>query len=346
MTENTALFIHGAGDVRVGPHTQTEPLASEAMVTIEAVGVCGSDLHYFKDGGIGGAVISTPFVPGHEFSATLCRDVPALNLQEGELVAVDPATPCHACEWCLKGYHNLCPQVKFIGAPPFNGAMTQSLAVPESGLIKLPQGMSADQAAMLEPLGVCIHAIDLARPRLMESVAVLGCGGIGLGIIQLLALSGCQRIIGIDPQAHRIKKANSLGAHFVGSDVEALQEITEGRGCDLVIEATNSPDGMLHAIQSAAIGGRVVLVGIPDGDAYSTVSAAEARRRGLDLRFSRRMGDVYGRAITLVHEQRVDVDTLITHRFSLDDSPESFRLQCEEADDLIKSMIYPGQKAS
>ncbi|MFT4725801.1 MAG: L-iditol 2-dehydrogenase [Granulosicoccus sp.] len=342
LTENTALFIHGAGDVRVGEHTPAEPLATEVMVKIAAVGVCGSDLHYYKDGGIGGAVISTPFVPGHEFSATLCSDVPSLDLQQGELVAVDPATPCHACEWCVKGYHNLCPKVRFIGAPPFNGAMTQSLAVPETGLIKLPSGMTADQAAMLEPLGVCIHAIDLARPRLMESVAVLGCGGIGLGIIQLLALSGCQRIIGIDPQPHRMQKAQSLGAHFVGHDVEAVQEITEGRGCDLVIEATNSPDGMLHSIQSAAIGGRVILVGIPDGDAYSTVSAAEARRRGLDLRFSRRMGDVYQRAITLVHEQRVDVDTLITHRFSLNDSPEAFRLQCEEAEDLIKSMIYPG----
>ncbi|MFT5896759.1 MAG: L-iditol 2-dehydrogenase [bacterium] len=343
MTKNTALFIHAAGDVRVGEHTPAEPLASEVMVNIEVVGVCGSDLHYYKDGGIGGAVISTPFVPGHEFSGTLCSDVPSLDLQQGELVAVDPATPCHACEWCVSGYHNLCPQVRFIGAPPFNGAMTQSLAVPESGLIKLPSGMTADQAAMLEPLGVCIHAIDLARPRLMESVAVLGCGGIGLGVIQLLALSGCQRIIGIDPQPHRMEKARSMGAHFVGRDVETVQEITASRGCDLVIEATNSPNGMLHSIQSAAIGGRVILVGIPDGDAYSTVSAAEARRRGLDLRFSRRMGNVYQRAIALVHEQRVDVDTLITHRFSLDDSPEAFHLQCGEADDLIKSMIYPRQ---
>jgi L-iditol 2-dehydrogenase len=342
LTKNTALFIHGAGDVRVGVHTSAEPLSSEVMVNVAAVGVCGSDLHYYKDGGIGGAVTTKPFVPGHEFSATLCRDVPSLNLQQGELVAVDPATACHTCEWCAKGHHNLCPKVRFIGAPPFNGAMTQSLAVPESGLIKLPSGMSADQAAMLEPLGVCIHAIDLAKPRLMESVAVLGCGGIGLGIIQLLALSGCQRIIGIDPQLHRIKKAQALGAHFGGCNVEAVQEFTENRGCDLVIEATNSPDGMLHSIQSAAIGARVILVGIPDGDAYSTVSAAEARRRGLDLRFSRRMGDVYQRAITLVHEQRVDVDTLITHRFALDDSPTAFLLQSEEADDLIKSMIYPG----
>lgn len=197
------------------------------------------------------------------------------------------------------------------------------------------------QAAMLEPLGVCIHAIDLAKPQLMESVAVVGCGGIGLGIIQLLVLSGCQRIIGIDPQTHRTEKAKALGAHFVGNDVDSVREFTENRGCDLVIEATNSPDGLLHSILSAAIGARVILVGIPDGDAYSTVSAAEARRRGLDLRFSRRMGDVYQRAISLVDEQRVNVDTLITHRFSLEEAPDAFSLQAGEIDGLIKSMIYP-----
>lgn len=341
MTDNAALFIHGAGDVRVGNHVPEEPLQSEVMVDVESVGVCGSDIHYYKDGGIGGAIISTPFIPGHEFSATMSCDVPALDLQKGELVAVDPATPCHACEWCLKGHHNLCPHVKFIGAPPYNGAMTASLPIPKSALIKLPSAMSPDQAAMLEPLGVCIHAIDLAKPRLMESVAVVGCGGIGLGIIQLLSLSGCQRIIGVDPQAHRVEKALSLGADYAGTDRNLVNECTDGRGCDLVIEATNSPNGLLHSIQAAAIGGRVVLVGIPDGDTYSAVSAAEARRRGLDLRFSRRMGDVYPRAIALVHERRIDVDTLITHRFSLTESAAAFSLQAEQAAGLIKSIIYP-----
>lgn len=341
--DNNALYIYGAGDIRVLAHSPAEPESDEVLVDVAAVGVCGSDLHYYKDGGIGGAIISSPFVPGHEFSATVRDDVPSLDIEAGELVAVDPATACHRCEWCNKGYHNLCPHVKFLGAPPYHGAMTPSLSVPKTGLIKIPPSMTPDQSAMLEPLGVCLHALDLAKPKLMESVAVIGCGGIGLGIIQLLALSGCQQIIGIDPQPHRAKKALDVGAHDAGTDLGSLAEYTQKRGCDLVIEATNSPDGLLHAIKAAAIGARVILVGIPDGDTYSAVSAAEARRRGLDLRFSRRMGDVYSRAISLVDDQRVDVDELITHRFSLEDAPQAFVLQQEEAPDLLKSMIYPQQ---
>lgn len=341
MSTNKALFIHGAGDIKISDFAPPEPHHDETMVQVKAVGVCGSDLHYYKDGGIGGAVIQSPFIPGHEFGAIACSDVPAQDIQQGELVAVDPSLPCHCCEWCSRSYHNLCPNVKFIGAPPTHGAMTQSLPVPTSALIKLPSGFSAEQAAMLEPLGVCIHAVDLAKPRLLESVAVVGCGGIGLGIIQLLLHTGCHHIIAIDPQQHRAEKALSLGVDAAGSSVQIVHEATDARGCDLVIEATNSPNGMADAIMSAAIGARVVLVGIPDGDHYTNFSAAQARRRGLDIRFSRRMGDVYDRAISLVQRSRVDVDTLITHRFSVEDAAQAFELQASNTPGLIKSMILP-----
>ncbi len=341
MTSSKALFIHGAGDVRVASYQCREPDKNEVMAEVAAVGICGSDIHYYKDGGIGSAVIDKPFVPGHEFGATVLADIPENDIESGELVAVDPATPCHVCEWCSKGYHNLCPFVRFVGAPPYNGALTPSLPIMRSAAIKLPLGMTADQAAMLEPLGVCLHALDLAKPRLMESVAVVGCGGIGLGIIQLLALSGVQRIVGFDPQQHRIDKAIELGAHDARRQISDVSGLTNGRGFDLVLEATNSPDGLRDAVHAAAIGARVILVGIPDGDTYSPLSAAEARRRGLDLRFSRRMGDVYPRAISLVHEQRIDVDALITHRFTLENSPEAFEIQAQNHKGLIKSMVYP-----
>ena len=341
MTTNKALFIHGAGDIQVRDFEPLEPTTEETMVKVAAVGVCGSDLHYYKDGGIGSAKISSPFIPGHEFSAYATEDIPHSDISQGELVAIDPATPCHDCEWCQRGYHNLCPRVNFIGAPPFNGAMTAELPVPVSSLVKLPHHLSAEQAAMLEPLGVCIHAIDLAKPRLMETIAVLGCGGIGLGIIQLLAKTGCHIILAIDPQKHRAEKALSIGAHAAGDSLKVVKDATNARGCDLVIEATNSPQGMADAVVTAAIGGRVVLVGIPDGDQYTTFSAAEARRRALDIRFSRRMGDVYDRAISLVANSHINVDTLITHRFSVEDSRQAFDLQVTNSPGLIKSMILP-----
>jgi len=343
---NKALFIHGAYNASVDDYTPSQPGKHDTMLNIEAVGVCGSDLHYYKDGGIGGAVIKKSFVPGHEFSGTLLSDVPQLKLDRGELVAIDPATPCHNCQWCAKGYHNLCPKVRFIGAPPFDGAMTNQLAVPLSGLIKIPTNMTAEQAAMLEPLGVCIHAIDLAKPKLLETVAIIGCGGIGLGVLQLLKYIGIQTIVAVDPQQHRVQKALELGAAIAEDSLENALVQLEAKSADLVIEATNSPDGLMHAIQATAIGGRAILVGIPDGDTYTPFAAAEARRRGLDIRFARRMGDVYPRAITLVNSGAIDVDTLITHRFDLDDAAEAMRLQAEQATGLVKSMILPNAQTN
>ena len=338
---NTAAFIVGARDLRIGEVPVPVAAGDITVVDVESVGICGSDLHYYKDGGIGSAVISDPFVPGHEFSARLTQDLDVRNLTRGQLVAVDPALPCHSCKWCFKGYHNLCPNVRFLGAPPLNGALTQQIRVPIESIIPLPDTMTRDQGAMLEPLGVCIHAIDLAKPSLLESVVVLGCGPIGLGIIQLLRLSGCKHIHAVDPQKHRRELAKTLGATAVGDRVDSVVSDTQGLGVELVIEATNSPDGFCDAIACSQIGGRVILVGIPDGNVYSPISAAEARRRGLTVKFSRRMGDVYSRAIELVSNKYIDVDAMVSHHFSLDDTATAFAMQADEADGFIKAIVYP-----
>ncbi len=340
---STAAYIHGVRDIRIGEITPAQADGQSAIIDIESVGICGSDLHYYKDGAIGGARIDDPFVPGHEFSGRLTSDIESMGLRRGQLVAVDPALPCHRCEWCEDGYHNLCPDVVFLGAPPYHGALTQQLKVPLQSIVPIPDTMSADQAAMLEPLGVCIHAIDLAKPRLLESVTILGCGPIGLGILQLLKLTGCGDIFAIDPQPHRTELALKLGAAQVGPSVEALLDTSGRGGSHLVIEATNSPAGFRDAVNAARIGGRVLLVGIPDGNLYDAVSAADARRRGLTIKFSRRMGNVYPRAIDLVAAGKVDVDCLVSHRFPLQGTAEAFAMQADEADGLIKSIVYPGQ---
>lgn len=174
---NTAAFIHGVRDIRVGEFSPSAADESSVMVDIVSVGVCGSDLHYYKDGGIGAALITQPFVPGHEFSATLTCDIESLSLKRGQLVAVDPALPCHRCEWCAQGHHNLCPNVVFLGAPPNHGALTQQLAVPLESIVELPDGMSADQGAMLEPLGVCVHAVDQGQISDPETTGFSGYTG-------------------------------------------------------------------------------------------------------------------------------------------------------------------------
>ncbi len=336
-----AVFLHAAGDARIAPFNLREGAPGETLLDVAAVGLCGSDLHYYKDGGIGSAVIATPFVPGHEFSGWLTEDLPELGLTRGALVAVDPNQACGHCEHCRSGHPNLCPEVVFIGAPPHDGAMTERIWVPTSQVVAVPETFSPSEAVMLEPLGVAIHAVDLAKPRLLERVALIGCGPIGLLILQVLRTAGVGEILACDPQPHRRELALKLGASKAGASVADIAEWTKGEGLPLVIEATNAPEGFRDAIRAARIGGRVVLVGIPDGDTY-VIPAAEARRRGLNIKFSRRMGHVYPRAIELVALGKVDVEAVVSHRFPLAEGPAAFRRHAANEAGMVKSMIYPG----
>ncbi|KAA2244326.1 zinc-dependent alcohol dehydrogenase [Salinarimonas soli] len=337
---SSAVFLHGAFDARVADLNLREGRPGEVLLTVAAVGLCGSDLHYYKDGGIGSAVIADPFVPGHEFAGYLEQDVPQKGARAGDLVAVDPNHACGHCAWCREGHANLCPNVEFIGAPPHNGAMTGRIWVPAEQIVPLPPGMSPVEAVMLEPLGVAIHAVDLAKPRLLERVALLGCGPIGLLILQVLKAAGAGEVIAVDPQPHRRALAERLGADVTASDVSGIDAATKGEGAPLVLEATNAPEGFRDAVRAARIGGRVVLVGIPDGDSYA-LPASEARRRALKIKFARRMGEVYPRAIALVAGGKVDVTSIVSHRFGLDEAPDAFRLHAENAPGMIKSLVYP-----
>lgn len=334
-----AVFIHGQRDVRVGELAAPDR-ANEIPIAVSAVGICGSDLHYYLEGGIGAAQIREPFVPGHEFAGRMVADYEPLGLLRGELVAVDPARPCGHCEWCRRGHVNLCPNVEFAGAPPHGGAMAELITVEPHQIHKLPPNINASEAVMLETLGVSLHAIDLAKPRLLESVAVIGCGPVGLCAVQLLREAGVGEIMAIDPIAYRTEAARSMGAARVGDDHRAIADWTGGRGADLVIEATNAPQGFQLAVDAARIGGRIVLVGIPEGNVY-TLTADVARRKGLTIKFSRRMGDVYPRTIRLVAEGRIDVKSVVSHRFPIDQAPEAFAMQAAYADGALKTLICP-----
>jgi L-iditol 2-dehydrogenase len=332
-----ALFISGAYDARVAPFNLREGREGETLLEVASVGLCGSDLHYFKDGGIGAAVIKQPFVPGHEFGGYLCEDIDELGLKAGSLVAVDPNKACGRCEWCREGHPNLCPHVQFIGAPPFDGAMTPRLWAPRSQLVALPENFDGLDAAMLEPLGVAIHAVRLAKPRLGERVGVLGCGPIGLLIMQVLKAGGAGEVLACDPLPHRRAIAPRSGADRVFESVAELVEASGG-GCPLTVEATNSPHGFRDAVSATRIGGRIVLVGIPDGDIY-TLPAADARRRGLGLKFARRMGEVYPLAIQLLAAGKIDVRSIVSHRVGLEEAPDAFKALAENAPGYVKVLV-------
>jgi L-iditol 2-dehydrogenase len=297
-----AARLYGAGDVRL--HTEERPSptgARDRLVEVTSVGLCGSDLHWFTEGGIGDAVLAQPLVLGHEMAGVI-RGGP----DDGRRVAIDPALPCGVCEPCRSGHGNLCPDVVFAGHGSCDGGLRQYLTWPAHRLHPLPDKLSDDDGAMLEPLGVALHALDLAHLRMAATVAVVGCGPIGLLLIQLARRHGATRVLAAEPLPHRMAAAATFGAEPADGAAVA----------DVVFEVSGSDAAVDTALRLARPGARVVLVGIPDGD-RTTFSAALARRKGLTLVMVRRMGEVYPRAIDLAERGLVDLAPLVSDVFPL-----------------------------
>jgi L-iditol 2-dehydrogenase len=338
----TAARIHGAGDLRVETVPCPSPGPDELLLPVAGVGLCGSDHHYYSEGGIGTARITAPLILGHEIAARIPDGhADALGLPAGTLVAVDPARPCGSCEWCRRGHANLCPKVRFAGSPPdTQGALAEYVVAARANLYPVPSSLSAAAVSLLEPLGVAVHALDLARLRPLDTVAILGVGPIGLLLLQVARLAGAGAIYAIDPLARRTELARVLGADEAGSSWESVLEWTDGRGVDTVIEATDSAVAPDQATRVARIGGQVVLVGIPAQEEFS-LSASVVRRKGLTIRMVRRMGAVYPRAIRLAASGRVRLEPLISHRFPLARTTEAFGLLADHREEVIKVVIEP-----
>ncbi len=336
-----ALRLHGVGDLRLTDEPTPVPGPAEALVRVTAAGICGSDLHWYDASGIGDAVLTTPLVLGHE-AAGVIVDGP----RAGQRVALDPQVPCGTCPTCAAGHGHVCPRVRFLGHSVTDGALREMLAWPTANLVPLPDAIDDVAGAMLEPLGVGIHALRLARIRPGDAVGIFGCGPIGLLLIQLARVAGATTIVATDRLPHRVEAARRLGAvaALVEDDTERgfLLDATAGRGVDAAIEIAGEDDAIETAIALARPAGTVVVAGIPAGD-RSTITSSIARRKGLDLRFSRRMNRAYPRAIALVEAGLVDVLSVVSHRFAVADFEAAFQTAVRR--DGLKVILEPTRPA-
>ena len=303
--------LYGVGDVRIVEEPAPAAGPGHSLVRTTAVGLCGSDLHWFAEGGIGDAVLRRPLVLGHEFAGV----VEAGPLR-GHRVAVDPAIPCGACARCLEGNPNLCPTIRFAGHGDTDGGLRELLAWPDELLHPLPDGISDAGGAMLEPLGVAIHCLDLAKVRLGAAVAVVGCGPIGLMVVALARAAGASAVVAVEPREHRRAAALAMGATAALSPADAKGADLEA---DVAFEVAGNNEAVELALLAARPGARVILAGIPDDD-RTTFSASVARRKGLTLKLVRRMKHVYPRAIALARDGVVDVESLVTDRYPLSET--------------------------
>lgn len=318
---NRAATLYAVGDVRVVESADPgPPPAGWSTVEVAAVGLCGSDLHWYAEGGTGEVMITDPVVPGHEL-AGVALDGP----HAGRRVAVDPAIPCGRCESCRAGHGNLCPDVRFAGHAGLDGGLQERLLWPDGLLVPLPDMLSDDAGALLEPLGVAIHAVHLGHVRPGHDVLVVGAGPIGVLAGAVARRAGAARVFASEPLPHRRTTALRFGADAAWAPEEVEHELmaaTSGRGVDVVVEMAGVDEGIATAVACARPGARIALGGIPSTP-RSALPAAPARRKGLTFAMVRRMHDTYPRALELA-TSGVDLDDLVTDRFPLDRSADAF----------------------
>jgi len=337
-----SVVIHGAGDIRLEEVSGPDRRPDEVLLKVAAVCICGSDLHYYLEGGVGTKKIVKPQVPGHEIAAWVWDDdAERWGLRRGQLVAVEPTRTCGVCEHCMSGRPNLCPEQHFHGGPPWVGAMAEYFTAPREYIIPVPEGFTPGMTAALEAVGIGIHALRKADLQLGQSVTVLGAGPIGLILVQLARGHGAGRIIVVEPVAARREKALKLGADAAVASYREAVDLTEGHGTDLVMEATNSADGFAHAVQVAKWAGRVVLVGIPTGINYNAMDAMPFRSKELTVLTCNKMGHVFPAAIEVVKRGMIDMEALLTHHVTLDGAIDAFNRQGAYQDGVIKTVVYP-----
>ncbi len=306
-----ALRLHAAGELRLHEEPDPEPQPGQVLVRIGGVGLCGSDRHWFLEGGIGDAVLDEPLVLGHEFAGIV-----AGGPRGGERVVLDPAVPCGRCALCRAGNGHLCAGLQFAGHGSTDGGLRTLVAWPEGLAHPLPDSVSDEAAPLLEPLGVALHAVDLGGSGPGTTAAVFGCGPIGLLLVQVLQSAGVTVELAADPLPHRAAAARAFGAR--GS------RPADGR-VDVAYEAAGDDGALDDSIAATRPGGRVVLVGIPDHD-RSSFHAAAARRKELTFVFCRRMrADDLPRAILAAESGRFELSSLVSARYRLDEGPQAFR---------------------
>jgi L-iditol 2-dehydrogenase len=312
-----AARVHGAGILRLHEEPIPTPGPGEALVRVTAVGICGSDVHWWKEGRIGADRIIDPLILGHE-----CAGIIESGPRKGERVAIDPAIPCLHCEFCQEGNQNLCANLRFAGHAPIDGALRQYIAWPERCLFPLPDALSDADGVMLEPLGVALYSVDRGEVKPGFSVGVFGCGTIGLSVIQIAKAAGATNIFATElPNLkNRIQAAESFGAEVYeadkGAEAKKILKETEGRGVDVAFEAAGDAEAIEAAVAAVKPGGQLILIGIPSNDRIE-FAASIARRKDLIIKVIHRMKHTYPRCIRLALSGQVDMKSMITHHFPL-----------------------------
>lgn len=333
-----ASVLTGAQELTVSEIPVPKAAADEVLVRVAAVGVCGSDVHYYRHGRIGDFVVEKPLVLGHEVSGTIAavgESVDASRL--GERVAIEPQRPCRVCRQCKAGRYNLCPDMQFYATPPVDGAFTGYVAIQADFAHPIPDELSDEAAALLEPLSVAITAMRKARIVPGSRVLIAGAGPIGIICVQAARAFGATEVIVSDPVPDRRDRAIRYGATSAVDPV-AQDLIDLDLQVDAFVDASGAPVAVDAGIRSVGPAGIAVLVGL----GHSTMTLPVEHIQNLEIMVTGifRYTDTWPLAAELVATGQVELDSLVTGRFGLEEVADALEADTDPAS--LKSIVYPG----
>jgi len=318
---------------------------TDVRLQVETVGVCGSDMHYYRTGRIGDQVVEFPFPVGHELSGSVLEtgsDVE--DLAVGERVAVDPLVSCGKCDQCASGRPHTCRDQLFLGVPnQLDGALCEQIVMPARCCHKLPEGTTLVQGALVEPFSIGLYAQRLGGDVAGKTAAVLGCGPIGLSVLAALKAAGIAKVYTTDIRDNRAELAARMGAEWTGNPEkqDIVSEIRQGEptGVDLAYECAGEQDTADQCLQLIKPGGTVLIVGIPERDRLS-FDMNVMRRSEVRIQNVRRQNQCFPPAIDLIAWEKVDLGAMVTHEFPLSETPAAFDIVSNYKDNVVKAMIH------
>lgn len=338
---NYAAVLHSTNDLRV-EKVQVPSEVPEGYVKLgmRAVGICGSDMHFWKFGRIGSLIVKSPMILGHEGSGEVLETGPGvIDLQVGDRVAIEPGVPCECCSHCSTGRYNLCGDVKFAATPPVDGSLANYIVHPARYCYKLPENVSYEDAAMFEPLSVAIHTCRRANVKIGDKVFISGAGPVGLLCMLVAKAAGAIHVTMSDVDQFRLNVATDVGADdtLLVDEKGESQERASKIEASVCIEACGFESATKMCLRAAKRGGVVMIVGM--GKETMELPLLDALVREVDIRGVFRYCNTYPTAVGLVSSGKINLRPFVTHRFVLKDALKAFETASTRDSHSIKVII-------
>ncbi len=317
---------------------------TDVLIKMKTLGVCGSDVHYYKLGKIGSQIVQFPFPVGHEGAGEVIAVGKAVkSIKPGQRIAIEPAMPCGECDQCIEGRHHTCRKLKFLGCPgQANGCLSEYIIMPESSCIPVSDKLSYDQAAISEPLAIGVYAVKQSIPMSGAKIGILGFGPIGMSVLLPALAQGAQVAYVTDRIDERLVIAGKCGARWTGNpdklDVVAMIKEKEALLLDVVFECCGKQEAIDQAIEILKPGGKLMIIGIPEFDRWS-FSVDKLRHKEITITNVRRQLNCVEPALDMMESGQVDVSLMPTHRFCFQDTQKAFELVAGYKDGVMKAMI-------